>query len=209
MDPIGEKLKEACAPGFKWSWYQRSDGKTAWRQEVDYTVSESKDTNPKEAFGDKKLPLDVVPSVVQEYAALGFLEGALKYGRFNYRVKGVKVSTYIAALRRHIDKYYEGQWADPVTRVPHLANALACIGIILDADRIGVLTDDRPPSLPNHDLWMDAQSEIVEHLKELLKDKSPHHYTIADTPPRASTLGRTPDPTDALAINAEDSCPSR
>ena len=161
----------------------------------DQDLIEKKESNPKEAFGDKKLPLDVVPSVVQEYAALGFMEGALKYGRFNYRIKGVKVSTYLAALRRHINKYEQGEWADQKTRVPHLANALACIGIILDADRMGVLTDDRPPSPPNHSAWIDAQSEIVEHLKDLFKDCYPRHYTIADTP------------SATIAVNQEESCP--
>jgi hypothetical protein len=162
-----------------------------------------KDTNPKEAFGDQKLPLSVVPNTTVEYCSLALLEGALKYGRFNWRVKGVKVATYLSALKRHISKYEEGQWADPKTKVPHLASALACITIILDAGLMGKLTDDRPPSLPAHDEWIDAQSEIVEHLKNMFKDKSPHQYTISDTPQRASVLG------GALASNSEETCPSK
>lgn len=141
---------------------------------------DSKDGNPKQAFGDKKLPLHLVPCTMAEYASLAFLEGALKYGQYNWRVKGVRVSTYLSALRRHLDKYESGQWADPETHVPHLANALACVAIILDADRMGKLTDDRPPSLPKHDTWMNAQSDIVEHLKTIFADKNPHPYTIQD-----------------------------
>lgn len=142
---------------------------------------DSKDGNPKQAFGDKKLPLDLVPCTMIEYASLAFLEGALKYGRYNWRIKGVRVSTYLSALRRHVDKYESGQWADPQTHVPHLASALACIAIILDADRMRKLTDDRPPRLPEHDTWIDAQSEIVEHVKRIFVDQNPYQYTIADT----------------------------
>ena len=179
-DPLTEFTSDVPLP----TAFQRGESDPSW-----------KDTNPKEAFGDQKLPLDVVPSVVEEYAALGFLEGALKYGRFNYRVKGVKVSTYIAALRRHIKKYMEGEWADQKTRVPHLANALACIGIILDVHHCGKLTDDRPPSLPNHSDWIDDQQAIILHLKELYHDMTPRHYTIADT--------------QTVASNVEESCPSK
>lgn len=150
-----------------------------------------KDSNPKEIYGNQKLPLDVVPGTMEQYCSLALLEGALKYGRYNWRLKGVRVSTYISAAKRHLDKYIEGQWADPKSKVPHLANALACITIILDAGLMGSLIDDRPPSLPDHDRWIDNQSEIVQHLQELFKDHHPHQYTIGD-----------------VASNSEDTCPS-
>lgn len=142
---------------------------------------QTKDSNPKDAIAANKLPLSLVPSTLIEYASLAFLEGALKYGRFNWRVKGVRVSVYIDALTRHVNKYVNGQWADPKTNVPHLASAIACLGIILDANQMGMLTDDRPPSLPNHDKWVDDQAGPVEHLKRLFVNHTPHQYTIRDS----------------------------
>ena len=50
-----------------------------------------KASNPKDAIGSRKLMLHVVPSTVDIYAALGFTEGALKYGKFNWRVAGVRL----------------------------------------------------------------------------------------------------------------------
>lgn len=141
----------------------------------------TKDSNPKDAIAANKLPLSLVPSTVTEYAAIAFLEGALKYGRFNWRVKGVRVSVYIDALTRHVNKYMNGQWADPTTNVPHLASAIACLGIILDANRMGILTDDRPPSLPHHDKWVDDTTRLVDHLKRLFEKHTPHQYTILDS----------------------------
>lgn len=164
--------------------YSRGESDPSW-----------KDTNPKFFHGDKKLGMSCIPSSGIAMAAHGFLEGALKYGRYNWRISGVRVSTYYDAVLRHLQKYWEGQWADPVTRVPHLSSALACIMIIIDADRCGKLNDDRPPSSPHHDVWLDAQSDLVEHLKEVFKDKSPQQYTIADT--------------QTVAFNAEESCPSK
>jgi hypothetical protein len=152
----------------------------------------TKNTNPKEFFGNQKLHLDVVPGCVEQYCSLALLEGALKYGRYNWRVKGARVSTYISAAKRHLDKYVEGQWADPKTHVPHLASVLACVAIILDSGLMGNLQDDRPPSLPNHDQWIDEQFVIVEHLQNLLKHHEPHQYVIGDT---------------SLAPNAEATCP--
>ena len=151
-----------------------------------------KESNPKEFFGNQKLHLDVVPGCVEQYCSLALLEGALKYGRYNWRIKGARISTYISAAKRHLDKYVEGQWADPKTQVPHLASVLACVAIILDAGLMGTLRDDRPPSLPNHDQWIDAQTSVVAHLQELFKNHDPRQYVIGDT---------------VLSPNAEATCP--
>jgi hypothetical protein len=138
-----------------------------------------KPSNPKDAIGSNKLPLELVPDVIPAYAAIGFLEGATKYGRFNWRVAGVRSSIYVAAARRHLSKYWNGEDTDPDTGVPHLASVLACIGIILDADVSGKLTDDRPPKQLLGPVIAKLE-ELVPKLKSLHADKNPHQYTIAD-----------------------------
>ncbi|QBE66846.1 dATP/dGTP diphosphohydrolase domain-containing protein [Pseudoduganella lutea] len=143
------------------------------------TDSATKPTNPKDAIGSTKLGLDVVPDTLKVYAALAFTEGALKYGSMNWRVAGVRASIYKAALERHLMKYWNGEWADPITGVPHLASVIACAGIILDANAAGMLTDDRPPSIPLARIVDNLEAE-VKHLHELFKDKHPHHHIEAD-----------------------------
>lgn len=135
-----------------------------------------KDTNPKDAIGSTKLPLDLVPDSLSVYAALAFTEGATKYGAYNWRVAGVRASIYKAALERHLKKWWNGEWADKKTKVPHLASVIACAAIILDADLAGKLTDDRPPAVDLSSL-IDSLEANVRHLKDLHRDMNPKHYT--------------------------------
>jgi hypothetical protein len=130
--------------------------------------------------------MSVVPASVIAYASLAWLEGRQKYGGVNWREAGVRTSVYADALLRHFYKYFDGgQWADHKTKVPHLASIIACAGILLDAKLAGKLEDDRP--LPQEGLpdLIDELSSVVAHLKELHKDKAPHHYTIQDQTPSA------------------------
>jgi hypothetical protein len=143
---------------------------------------ESKLSNPKDIIGRTKIGIELVPDCLSVYDALAFTEGALKYGRYNWRIAGVRVSVYIAALRRHIAKYMAGEWADPTTQVPHLASARACLGIILDAQLSDKLIDDRPPTQPNLNYLVDVEAvRIQANLKELFKDHKPYQYTILDS----------------------------
>jgi len=142
-------------------------------------ISDTKESNPKDAIGSTKLPLDLVPDTLTVMAALAFTEGATKYGAYNWRVAGVRASIYRAALDRHLKKWWNGENVDPVTGVPHLASVIACAGIILDANLAGKLTDDRPPAVPLGEL-IDSLEVKVKHLKALHADKKPHHHTELD-----------------------------
>lgn len=137
---------------------------------------EVKDSNPKEAIGATKLALHLVPDTLSAYAAVAFYEGATKYGAYNWRVAGVRASTYKAAAERHLKKWFNGEEADPKTGVPHLANALACIGIILDAQVCGKLNDDRPPAA-NLEALFDELALKQAFVANLHNGLNPRHYT--------------------------------
>ncbi|MDE2104021.1 MAG: hypothetical protein KGL39_42685 [Patescibacteria group bacterium] len=137
-------------------------------------------TNPKDAIGVGKLPMHLVPTSVAVYASLAFLEGALKYGKFNWRVAGVRFSVYLDAMLRHLVKLADGEWADATTQVPHLASVIACCGILLDARDIGKLTDDRAPAKPGTSAQVDELQRAVSHLKSVFRDCQPHQFTITD-----------------------------
>lgn len=141
---------------------------------------DQKDSNPKDSIGQSKLPIELVPDSAVAYMSLAFLEGGLKYGRYNWRHAGVRSSVYRAALGRHLSKWWNGEDCDINSRVPHLASAMACIAIILDADLSGKLTDDRPPIQENYSVLIDAMGDNVAHLQELFKNHNPHQYTIKD-----------------------------
>ena len=148
-----------------------------------------KQTNPKDAIGSSKIHLDLVPDSMVLFASLGFAEGALKYGKFNWRVAGVRLSIYMAALERHKMKFMAGEWADPDTKVPHLSSMLACLGIIVDAHTSNKLNDDRPPAQPDLAVFVADAAKVQNHLKELFRDCNPHQHTIMDAIPTVERGG--------------------
>lgn len=140
---------------------------------------DTKLTNPKDDIGMTKVPMHLIPGSAKAYLAMAFLEGALKYGKYNWRVAGVRASIYLDAMERHLEKFKGGDWCDPITRVPHLASIMACCAIILDAEHVGKLTDDRPPLADMEELFESLVGDVAE-LKELFKGHSPHQNTIED-----------------------------
>lgn len=113
--------------------------------------------NPKQRYGDRKVPLQLIPPAACVYMALGLREGAFKYDPWNFRETQVELMTYIGAMKRHLDAIVDGDWfdLDPVVRAdgmildcppkPHLAGALASGAILADAYEGGFLIDNRPP----------------------------------------------------------------
>lgn len=132
-----------------------------------------KDTNPKAAFGDKKVPFSTAPAPVVAELGLAMLEGALKYGRHNYRVSGVRASTYYDAAMRHLTAWWEGEDIDPDSGLPHPVKAMACLAVLRDATINNTLNDDRPPPAPAG--WQKQLNEHAKRLVEKYPDPKPPH----------------------------------
>ncbi len=94
------------------------------------------------------------------------VEGDQKYGGYNYRDAGVMASIYYAAANRHLDKWYNGEDVDVKTGIPHLANAIACLAVLIDGIEVGRWTDDRPP-VTNLTRLLDDFEHRVGKLKEI------------------------------------------
>lgn len=138
--------------------------------------------NPKDAIGTNKLPLHLWPVTASTLGSLALLEGALKYGRTNWRESGVRASIYYDAAVRHLSKWFEGEEQDPDSGLPHLAHALASIAIVVDAKATGKLVDDRQYRGSG---VLTALADLTPHvarLKELHASKAPTHYTIESAP---------------------------
>lgn len=139
-----------------------------------------KPSNPKDVIGTDKLPLHLWPTTATAMGCIGLLNGMLKYGRTNWRAAGVRASIYVDAAKRHLDAWFEGEDVDPDEGVPHLAAALACLAIIVDAQAAGKLNDDRAMAAGYRKLVTELTPHVAR-LKALHANKAPHHYTIADT----------------------------
>lgn len=142
-----------------------------------------KDSNPKDlaALQAGRVPLSLFPDTAIIGGAMAMLEGACKYGRFNYRIVGVRASVYVDAESRHMKAWNNGEDIDTDSGLPHLYKALACIAILIDAEECGMLTDDRPPRSPVADM-LSRLKPVARAIAERLKDFNPRQYTIKDTP---------------------------
>ena len=90
-----------------------------------------------------KVQLTLIPPTALRQEARA-MENGLKYGRCSYREPGVITANgMIDAVLRHIMDWMEGEENAPDSGVHHLAHARAGLGIILDTQERGVLTDDR------------------------------------------------------------------
>lgn len=134
--------------------------------------------NPKDVIGSGKLPLHLWPTTATAMGCIALLNGALKYGRSNWRVVGVKASIYVDACQRHLAAWFEGEPADE-EGVPHLSSALACLAILVDCEAAGLLKDDRQYPGGHRKLIGELTTHVVR-LRELHASKSPRHYTIKD-----------------------------
>ena len=130
-------------------------------------VSKATTTNPKDLVGNTKVSISKFPVIGTIMGAMAMMDGAEKYGPYNWRDKKVKASIYIDAAKRHLDCWFEGQETASDSNVHHLGHAIACCAILLDAQAHGMLVDDRP-SDPNNP---DFLEKLLAGLSETIKEK--------------------------------------
>lgn len=99
--------------------------------------------NPKDAIARLKVPIGMYPNAARIEAALVFAQVASDYGAFNWRNVEVRLSTYLDAIDRHLVALRSGQDNDPESGRPHAAHINACTAILLEAQALRTLVDDR------------------------------------------------------------------
>lgn len=102
------------------------------------------DGNPKTVYGMSKPGIEGVPPAPLLMVGEVMRLGIRKYGLTNWRHDPISASVYYNAAMRHLLSWWDGQNADPESGLPHLAHAIACMMIVLDAGSTGDLIDDRP-----------------------------------------------------------------
>ncbi len=137
----------------------------AEKQGNSVTMNQTKPSNPKDSLGIKKVPFHVIPQQVLGEVGLALMEGARKYGSYNWRAIGVKNSVYVDALWRHISAYLDGQDTDPDSGLPHIVKAITCLIVLRDAQLNGMCEDDRPIKAVNQD-WQARLNELAAGLIE-------------------------------------------
>lgn len=141
-----------------------------------------KDTNPKDAVGIAKPPLSTVPAPVLMEVGVAMLEGALKYGRHNYRSAGVRSGVYFDAAIRHLFRWWEGEDIDPDSGLSHITKAIATLVVLRDAQMLDkVAFDDRPPA-SKPEWFKDLEARVQDLLKRY---PNPVPAFTRETPPAA------------------------
>jgi hypothetical protein len=125
---------------------------------------ETKETNPKDAVGVRKVPTHVVPARVTAEVGLALLEGARKYGSYNWREAGVRASVYYDATNRHLADFWEGVDIDPDSGLSHVTKAIASLTVLRDSMMHGNWEDDRPIAAEAG--WVQAMNEKAAEIIE-------------------------------------------
>jgi len=101
------------------------------------------DGNPKDVAGRNRPPMHLIPpsAMIEESRAAAL--GADKYGAYNWREQPVKASVYYSAAMRHLLAWWSGEDFDPESGASPLAHVRNCMAILLDAEEMGCLLDDR------------------------------------------------------------------
>lgn len=137
-------------------------------------TSSTKLSNPKDILGLSKTPLSTVPGPVLMEVGLGMAEGAIKYGRHNYRAVGVRTSVYYDAAMRHLMSFWEGEDIDPDSGISHVSKCIATLVVLRDAMIQNKLNDDRPPASPKG--WLQDLNKAMETLRKK------YEGTLIETP---------------------------
>lgn len=122
---------------------------TSTRQHNGWILTEDRqseaETNPKTLRGRLKLDLTLVPPSAIAGMAEALEDGARKYGPYNWRETPVEIRTYLAAVKRHIDHFLDGEECAQDSKVHHLKHAMGSLAVVNDAIDCGTAIDDRPP----------------------------------------------------------------
>ncbi len=100
--------------------------------------------NPKDAAALRRVPLHIYPPVGHIYGTMACLDGARKYGPYNWRERSISLTQYVGAMLRHLHALLDGEDDARDSGLPHLAHVNATSAIMLDAKAAGALLDDRP-----------------------------------------------------------------
>ena len=139
----------------------------------------TKSSNPKDvlAASEQRVLLHLIPSPALAHTAQALMDGARKYGPYNWREEGVSAVTYISATMRHLRDWLDGEEVAADSEVHHLGHAMACLAIILDSIEVGNQVDDRP--LPAPTAAIHERMKVAKATEPKWKQNPGHHELVA------------------------------
>ena len=126
-----------------------------------YQAQLTQHENPKDRAASAKIDISLFPPVALIHGAHAMMDGAEKYGPYNWREKRVKARVYLSAAIRHILDCLDGEDQAADSGVLHLGHAIACCAILIDAMETGTLIDDRPEKKGNASAVLDRLQKQI------------------------------------------------
>lgn len=120
----------------------------------------TKSRNPKNLAARSRVKAAYLPAAGVIHGANAAMDGARKYGPFNWRKDKIALMEYASAMQRHIMDWVDGEDCASDSGCHHLGHVIATAAIMLDAIECGHVIDDRP--LPG------PASELLDRLKKQL-----------------------------------------
>jgi hypothetical protein len=124
--------------------------------------------NPKDKIGSSKVDMTLLSVHAKVQWALALMDGATKYGPYNWRVEPVQMRTYLGAAYRHLDCVLEDEELASDSLVHHLGHVMACCSIIIDSMAVGKMVDDRPV--------LGQGSSIIDLANKFIKEQKPEGW---------------------------------
>ena len=90
----------------------------------------------------EKPQMDLISSIAELELAKVLTFGAKKYDSHNWR-KGIAYSRIIAAIKRHVNAYNNGETNDPETGLSHMAHVMTEAMFLIEFEKTHPEMDDR------------------------------------------------------------------
>lgn len=119
--------------------------------------------NPKNIAASNRIKIALLPAVGIAHGAHACMNGADKYGPYNWREKEIALMEYASAIQRHIMAWIDGEDCASDSGVHHLGHVIACAAIMLDAIEFESAIDDRP--------MHGAAAAVLARLREVVEGK--------------------------------------
>lgn len=134
--------------------------------------------NPKDKIGAAKVDMTLLSVPAKIAWAKAAMEGAHKYGAYNWRIEPVLFRTYLGAVMRHCDEVLEGEFIDPESLIEHLGHIMASAAILIDAAHQRKLIDDRPVQCTNEDgTAVKSGAVLIREANDWIKANKPEGWS--------------------------------
>lgn len=119
---------------------------TARRKKAAAALAPVASVNPKNLAARTRVKVAMLPSAGVIHGAHACMDGAKKYGPYNWREPGkaIALMEYASAIQRHLYDWIDGEDVAPDSLCHHLGHLIASAAIMLDAIECGSAIDDRP-----------------------------------------------------------------